>query len=108
MPAKPKSPPADLKTKGIGCRGKPGPGRPKGLQNKVTRALKDMILGALTDAGGQQYLVQQAKANPVAFLSLVGRLVPQELKADVRAKVNATIDPAQFFADLFRRPENGD
>lgn len=105
MPAKPESAPADLKTKGIGCRGKPGPGRPKGLQNKVTRTLKELILGALDDAGGRDYLAKQAKANPAAFMSLLGRLVPQELKAEVQAQVNAQLDPAKFFADLFRRPD---
>lgn len=59
--------------------GTPGPGRPKGSQNKVTKALKDMILGALDEAheeGGIAYLKQQAKDNPTAFLSLVGRVLP--------------------------------
>jgi hypothetical protein len=46
-----------------------------------------MILGSLEDAGGQQYLAGQAKANPSAFLSLLGRVVPQELKASVDSTV---------------------
>jgi hypothetical protein len=44
-----------------------GKGRPKGAANKMTRALKDMILGALDEAGGQQYLARQAEKNPAAF-----------------------------------------
>jgi hypothetical protein len=36
-----------------------GKGRPKGSRNKMTRALKDMILQALDDVGGQQYLAEQ-------------------------------------------------
>jgi hypothetical protein len=31
-----------------------GKGRPKGAKNKMTAALKDLILGALDEAGGQQ------------------------------------------------------
>ena len=63
-----------------------GQGRPKGTPNKTTKALKDMILGALKDAGGQDYLKRQAGNNPNAFLSLLGRVVPQEVKADINAK----------------------
>ena len=57
-----------------------GQGRPKGVPNKLTGQVKDMILGALADAGGQQYLARQADENPVAFMSLLGRIVPVEQK----------------------------
>jgi hypothetical protein len=74
----------------MGVRGsKPGEhrgGRKKGTPNKLTKALKDVILGALDDAGGQAYLAKQAKTNPSAFLSLLGRVVPQELKAELDTK----------------------
>lgn len=59
--------------------GTPGPGRPKGSQNKATKALKEMILGALDDAGGQEYLKKQAKENPTAFLTLIGKVLPTAL-----------------------------
>lgn len=59
-----------------------GIGRKKGVPNKITKALKDMILGALDDAGGQQYLTQQAKDNPGPFLSLVGKVLPVTLAGD--------------------------
>jgi hypothetical protein len=58
-------------------------GRPKGAPNKITKALKDMILGALDDAGGQEYLLEQAHKNPKAFLSLVGRVLPSEIKTTI-------------------------
>ena len=61
---------------------KSGPGRPKGLQNKVTRELKDMILAALDESGGVDYLKEQAKANPTAFLSLVGKVLPMTVSGD--------------------------
>lgn len=69
---------AEKQTAGIG-RGTPGPGRPKGVPNKVTTDLKEMILGALSDAGGRQYLQQQAVRNPAAFLSLIGRVLPMQV-----------------------------
>jgi hypothetical protein len=55
-------------------------GRPKGVPNKVTTALKDMILQALADAGGVAYLRQQADTNANAFLALVGRVLPLQVK----------------------------
>jgi hypothetical protein len=61
---------------------KAGPGRPKGSQNKVPAALKDMILGALSDAGGQGYLANQAKKNPTAFLALVGKVLPLQVTGE--------------------------
>ena len=41
-----------------------------------------MILGALSDAGGQEYLRVQALVNPTAFLALVGKVLPLQVKAD--------------------------
>jgi len=55
-------------------------GRKKGQRNKNTTALKDMILAALSDAGGQAYLAGQADKNPTAFMTLVGRVLPLQVK----------------------------
>lgn len=71
--------------------GNMGKGRPKGTPNKTTKALKDMILGALSDVGGQSYLARQAEENPVAFLTLVGKVLPHELKADLEGSGNMTV-----------------
>jgi hypothetical protein len=62
--------------------GKPGPGRPKGVPNKATTALKDMILGALGDNGGQAYLAVQARENPTAFLTLLGKVLPLQVAGE--------------------------
>ncbi len=59
-----------------------GKGRPKGAANKINRELKDMILGALNDAGGQQYFVEQASKNPVAFMVLLGKVLPMQIAGD--------------------------
>lgn len=57
-----------------------GKGRRKGTPNKVTGALKDMILQALSNAGGVAYLERQAVKQPTAFLALVGRVLPLQVK----------------------------
>lgn len=58
-----------------GVSGNPA-GKPKGTQSKMSRDLKEMILGALDKAGGLEYLTKQADANPQAFLNLVGKVLP--------------------------------
>ncbi len=54
--------------------------RPKGVPNKLTSTLKDMILQALADSGGVEYLKAQAEKQPTAFLTLVGRVLPLQVK----------------------------
>jgi len=63
-------------------------GREKGTPNKATAALKDMILGALDDAGGQTYLAQQALDNPGAFMALIGKVLPKDLNLGVDTTLN--------------------
>jgi hypothetical protein len=65
-------------------------GRAKGASNKVTAQLKDMILGALDDVGGQEYLANQARENPTAFLSLIGKVLPTTLTGNVGLDVQIT------------------
>lgn len=68
-----------------------GQGRPKGSVNKTTAALKEMLLGSLDAVGGQAYFEQQAKANPVAYMSMISKLIPNELKAEIDAKTDSTL-----------------
>lgn len=55
-------------------------GRQAGTPNKITTDLKRAILEAAEKAGGPQgtvgYLTAQAQANPTAFLSLLGKVLP--------------------------------
>ena len=64
---------------------RPGSGRKKGVPNKLTAELKDMILGALEQAGGEEYLVRCAKKNPQAFLTLVGKVLPLQVAGGGKA-----------------------
>ena len=70
---------------------KGGPGRPKNLQNKVTREVKEMILNALAKAGGEAYLARCAKNNPNAFLSLLGKVMPLQVTGEGGAPITVEI-----------------
>ncbi len=63
-----------------------GQGRPKGVPNKLNTDIRAMILGALDAAGGVEYLTRQADENPSAFMSLVGRVLPTKIEADVAVR----------------------
>lgn len=65
-----------------------GGGRPKGVANKTTKAIKDMILAALDAAGGEAYLTRQAHENPTAFLALLGKVLPTEVTAEAGVVIN--------------------
>jgi hypothetical protein len=58
-----------------------GKGRTKGTPNKVTKELKELILGALDAAGGVDYLTERAKdpRTASAFLGLVGKVLPMTI-----------------------------
>jgi hypothetical protein len=71
--------------------GKKTGGRQKGSLNKHSAQLKDMILGALSDVGGQQYLAHQARENPNAFISLIGRTLPLTVNANHSGGITITI-----------------
>lgn len=60
-----------------------GKGRPKGSVNKIQFEVKEMILTALNNVGGQEYLTRQAEQNPTAFLSLLGKVIPKDIRAEI-------------------------
>lgn len=42
-----------------------------------------MVLEALQNAGGVRYLKAQAKENPTAFMTLLGKIMPTQVVGDV-------------------------
>ena len=68
-----------------------GKGRPKGSLNKVTADVKAMVLQALNDAGGAEYLLLQARDNPNAFLTLVGKVLPLTVAGDKDNPLEAVV-----------------
>ena len=65
-----------------GVAGKRGPGRPKGSPNKITADVKQAILNAFEKVGGKDYLARQANENPVAFMTLLGKVLPTQITGD--------------------------
>lgn len=61
---------------------KTGGGSRKGVPNKHTADIKAMIVGALSAKGGQQYLEEQADKNPVAFMGLIGKVLPMQVTGE--------------------------
>ena len=60
-------------------------GRPKGSQNKSTKALKEALLRAADEAhpqGVKGWLIELAGKDPKAFASLLSRLLPTEARVE--------------------------
>ena len=86
-------------------KGKPKTGgRRPGVTNKTTALLKDAVLVAAERAGKGDivaYLERQAEENPVAFLGLLGRVLPLQLRGDsdnplvIRRVEYVIIDPKE-------------
>ncbi len=66
-----------------------GPGQPKtggrvkGTPNQATAAVKDAISAAFEEVGGKDYLVQVARSDPKVFCSLLAKLVPGQIRAEL-------------------------
>jgi hypothetical protein len=61
-------------------------GRKKGAPNKTTTQLKEAILAAAEQAGGEgglvKYLHDQARMNPGHFMTLLGKVLPMQVAGD--------------------------
>lgn len=58
-------------------------GRQKGALNKTTRTIKEAIEAAFQGVGGAEYLMQQAQQNPQSFMTLLGKIIPAQVQADL-------------------------
>ena len=64
-------------------------GRQKGTPNRTTQALKDAILAAVDEVhpdGKVGYLKWLAVNNSTAFASLLGKVLPKDIGADVTVR----------------------
>jgi hypothetical protein len=82
-------------------------GRQRGTPNKVTRALKEAILLALDEAGGDggavAYLRSRAKLSPGAFMGLLGKVLPLTIKGQIQEHLTCNVNYRRE-----RRPDDQD
>jgi len=61
-----------------------GAGRPKGSLSETTQLIKDAILKAAEEAGGEEGMVGYLKARaidtPTAFMGLLGKVMPTQIE----------------------------
>ena len=50
--------------------------------SKFGSDVKSMILQALSNAGGADYLQEQSAKNPAAFMTLVGKVLPLQVTGE--------------------------
>jgi hypothetical protein len=89
--------PSNINNANLNFRGQPrkraptktsgGRGRPVGSVNKVTQDIREMILASFHQAGGVRYLVKQSAANPVAYMGLLGKIVPMQINATIKREI---------------------
>tara|TARA_R110002051_G_C8352968_1_gene440454 strand:- start:145 stop:492 length:348 start_codon:yes stop_codon:yes gene_type:complete len=58
-------------------------GRKKGSANKITKDMREILMNSFHKAGGVNYLVKQSVESPVAYLGLLGKIVPSQLAVSV-------------------------
>ena len=57
----------------------PGSGRKPGTTNKDTEAVRLAVMRSFDHIGAWKYLVKLSEANPVAYVSLLAKILPYEL-----------------------------
>jgi hypothetical protein len=71
-------------------------GRQKGTPNKVTAQLKDAILLAAENAGGEQgvvgYLTDIAEQHPTVFIPLLIKILPIQIEEERIEKLSGPLD----------------
>jgi hypothetical protein len=58
-----------------------GKGRPKGAVNKLTKTIREAVEVSFEKIGGADYLAKMAIEQPVAYMSLLGKVLPQQIEA---------------------------
>jgi hypothetical protein len=66
-------------------------GRTKGTPNRITSDIRKMVLEALDNKGGVEYLERQAEENPTSFMTLVGKCLPKDVKVEADGELTVTI-----------------
>ncbi len=94
----------DSKIVGDTGRRKPpraGMGRPKGSPNKITKTLKEALELAFSEVGAERYLIEQATLNPQAFMTLLAKLLPAQIQAEVSTGDASVLPDGLIFTPKF-------
>ena len=72
---------------------KAGPGRPKGVPNKITQSVKEVVKQAFDELQGDKdaNLAAWGKANPSDFYRIAAKLIPNTVEAEVTGELKHTI-----------------
>jgi hypothetical protein len=65
--------------------------RPKGALNLFTKDIKSAMLEAFAEGGGKTWLKRQMKTEPRAFMALLAKCMPSEVKATVQVETQTVI-----------------
>lgn len=65
--------------------GKKFGGRQKGVPNKLTKTVKEAVMAAFDEVGGTKYLVDVAREDPKTFCTMLAKIIPSDINADLKA-----------------------
>ena len=68
-----------------------GAGRKRGVPNKLTANVREAVQNAFLEVGGASYLVKVAREDPRTFCTLLGKILPTQLNAQVEQPIQYTI-----------------
>lgn len=57
-----------------------GKGRPKGAVNKLTKTIREAVEISFAQIGGADWLAKMADDQPVAYMTLLGKVLPQQIE----------------------------
>ena len=69
-----------------------GKGRPKGAVNKLTKTIREAVELSFAQVGGAKYLAQMAVEQPVAYMTLLGKVLPQQMEHSGSINLGAALD----------------
>lgn len=82
--------------------GTPGPGRPKGIPNKSTKAVKEALELAFEGIGGVPALQKWAGDNTTDFYKLWVKMLPTDIKAEIAGTMSVSLDLSHLTVDQKR------
>jgi hypothetical protein len=80
----------EIKMSGRGGKRR-GAGRKRGVPNKLTAHIREAVENAFSAVGGEDYLVKVAKKDPRTFCTLLGKILPTQVDAQVDQPIQYTI-----------------